>query len=410
MFRQGLVEQFMAFVQLLRPNFFCIQKMDRTWIRATRFSDEFTAGVDQFMSFVRDRFSPNDAIRCPCRNCLNQSSRSLKDVHDHVYLHGWSAIYTRWVHHGEDFDVDIVEFGEDENVPAYLGDVVDVEEPDNEDDHDSVEMIADLYTVVQQDGEQPMFVNVLEDAKHALCPGSVQSRFSFLVRLLHIKSYYRVSNTTFSAFLKLLLGSFPNCCLPDSYDKAKKYLKELGLGYELIDVCDNNCVLFRKGLEKHDICPKCKESRWVDGDAAKRIPKKILRYFPLIPRLKRMFANKATSEETRWHKDKRVAVENEMTHPADGLAWKDFDAVFPSFARDARNLRLGLATDGFNPFGNMNTTYSMWPVLVKVYNLPPWSCTAASNCIMALLIPGPKSPGKDFDIFLQPLIEELLKL
>ena len=169
-------------------------------------------------------------------------------------------------------------------------------------------------------------------------------------------------------------------------------------------------MLFRKGLEKHDICPKCKESRWVDGDAAKRIPKKILRYFPLIPRLKRMFANKATSEETRWHKDKRVAVENEMTHPADGLAWKDFDAVFPSFARDARNLRLGLATDGFNPFGNMNTTYSMWPVLVKVYNLPPWSCTAASNCIMALLIPGPKSLGKDFDVFLQPLIEELLKL
>ena len=71
MFRQGLVEQFMAFVQLLRPNFFCIQKMDRTWIRATRFSDEYTAGVDKFMSFVRDRFSPNDAIRCPYRNCLN---------------------------------------------------------------------------------------------------------------------------------------------------------------------------------------------------------------------------------------------------------------------------------------------------------------------------------------------------
>jgi len=27
-----------------------------------------------------------------------------------------------------------------------------------------------------------------------------------------------------------------------------------------------------------------------------------------------------------------------------------------------------------------------------------------------LLIPGPKSPGKDFDIFLEPLIEDLLKL
>ena len=121
-----------------------------------------------------------------------------------------------------------------------------------------------------------MFVKVLEDAKHALCPGSVQSRFSFLVRMLHIKSFYRISNTSFSAILKLLSGSFPNCGLLDSYDKAKKYLKELGLGYELIHICDNNCVLFRKDLINLDNCPKCKKSRWVDANGAKRLPKKIL--------------------------------------------------------------------------------------------------------------------------------------
>jgi hypothetical protein len=27
-----------------------------------------------------------------------------------------------------------------------------------------------------------------------------------------------------------------------------------------------------------------------------------------------------------------------------------------------------------------------------------------------LLIPGPASPGKDFDLFLEPLVEDLLKL
>ena len=118
------------------------------------------------------------------------------------------------------------------------------------------------------------------------------------MRLLHIKSFYRISNTALSVILKLLSGSFPNCGLPDSYDKAKRYLKELGLGYELIHVCDNNCALFRKDLANVDNYPKCKESRWVDADGAKWLPKKILRYFPLIPRPKRMFANKATSEET----------------------------------------------------------------------------------------------------------------
>ena len=93
-----------------------------------------------------------------------------------------------------------------------------------------------------------MFVKVLEDAKHALCPGFVQSRFSFLVRMLHIKSFYRISNTAFSAILKLLSGSFPNCGLPDLYDKAKKCLKELGLGYELIYACDNNLCCFERIL------------------------------------------------------------------------------------------------------------------------------------------------------------------
>ncbi|GJV33595.1 hypothetical protein Tco_1393995 [Tanacetum coccineum] len=34
----------------------------------------------------------------------------------------------------------------------------------------------------------------------------------------------------------------------------------------------------------------------------------------------------------------------------------------------------GLATDGFNPFGNLSQSYSMWPMILKTYNLPPWLC------------------------------------
>jgi len=68
---------------------------------------------------------------------------------------------------------------------------------------------------------------------------------------------------------------------------------------------------------------------------------------------------------------KRKYNEKEMTHPADGKAWEDFDNCWPDFAEDARNLRLGLATDGFNPFSNMSSSYSMWPIFVIPYNLPP---------------------------------------
>jgi len=99
-----------------------------------------------------------------------------------------------------------------------------------------------------------------------------------------------------------------------------------------------------------------------------------------------------------------------MSHPADGEAWQDFDRQYPDFVEDARNIRLGLATDGFNPFGNMNTKYSMWPVIVVPCNLPPWACMEESNFLMTLLIPGPSAPSKDFDVFLDPLVEDLLQL
>lgn len=99
-----------------------------------------------------------------------------------------------------------------------------------------------------------------------------------------------------------------------------------------------------------------------------------------------------------------------MSHAADGEAWKDFDRKYRTFAEDARNMRLAIATDGFNPFGKVSNSYSMWPVLVMPLNLPPWESVDPSNCIMSLLIPGPTSPGKDFDLFLEPLIEELLEL
>jgi hypothetical protein len=77
-----------------------------------------------------------------------------------------------------------------------------------------------------------------------------------------------------------------------------------------------------------------------------------------------------------------------MSHPADSEAWQDFDREFLEFAKDARNLRHGLATDDFNPFLEKNTKYSMWPMFVVPYNLPSWECMEESNFVMALLIPG----------------------
>ena len=41
------------------------------------------------------------------------------------------------------------------------------------------------------------------------------------------------------------------------------------------------------------------------------------------------------------------------------------DKEFPEFGNESRNLKLGLATDGMNPFWNLNSNHSSWPVFVS---------------------------------------------
>ena len=79
----------------------------------------------------------------------------------------------------------------------------------------------------------------------------------------------------------------------------------------------------------------------------------------------------------------------------------------PQFALEPCNVRLGLATDGFNPFGNMNNSYSMWPVILIPYNLPPWLVMKEPFFMLSLLIPGPHQPGNEIDVYMRPLVDEL---
>ena len=49
-----------------------------------------------------------------------------------------------------------------------------------------------------------------------------------------------------------------------------------------------------------------------------------------------------TAEEMRWRYEQQVPEENILSHLADSLVWKDFDAKHPHFASDLRNIMLGL--------------------------------------------------------------------
>jgi len=122
-----------------------------------------------------------------------------------------------------------------------------------------------------------------------------------------------------------------------------------------------------------------------------------------------MYATKNIAEQMRWHKE-NPRTPGKMCHPSDGEEWKRFDQMYPEFAEEPRNVRLGLCTDGFDPFGSFGRKYSCWPVMVTPYNLPPWLCMKRQFIFLSLIVPGPKSPKRNLDVYLQPLVEELKQL
>ena len=191
-------------------------------------------------------------------------------------------------------------------------------------------------------------------------------------------------------------------------------VKNLGLDYVKFDGCSNGCMLFRKDHKVDELCHTCGASRYlkypeVDSEVEyskkqHRVSAKFLRQFPFIYIVIRLFMCSKTKSFLRWNSEERTK-DWKLIHPSDGLAWKDFYRLHPDLTLYCCNVRLGLSSDGFNPFRTMSISHSTCQVLLLVYNLPHWMCMKYEYPILSLLIHGPWSPRNDIDI--QPLIDEL---
>ncbi|WVZ50945.1 hypothetical protein U9M48_002148 [Paspalum notatum var. saurae] len=178
--------------------------------------------------------------------------------------------------------------------------------------------------------------------------------------------------------------------------------RKRGLEVQKIYAYPNDCILYRGDYHELESCPVCKATRYkikrddprdIEGEPPrKRVPAKVMWYFPIIPRLRRLFRNTAHAKIIRWYKEERKK-DDMLRHPADGSQWRKIDRTYPDFAEDARNIRFGLSTDGLNPFSEMSSIHSTWPVTLCMYNLPPWLCLKQKFIMMPALIQGPKQPG-----------------
>ena len=394
---------------------------DRSWMYGSIDSSNYIDGVLEFCKFAvehQERIG-STGLYCPCVKCVNVEMVDNVDVmREHILRRGFRPQYHVWIWHGES---GIYEGSSD--VPQ--------EEPSPHDDVAYDEHHGDAYYDEDEDGDMNcvdemmegmeeelgkdsrVFETISEASQTPLYPGCTEwTKLSAVLELYSIKSESNWTDGSFTRLLKMLSRMLPKGNeLPNSNYYAKKLMCPFGLEYQKIHACPNDCVLYRNSYEQLAECPKCGEARYEreGAEGANGPPAKVLWYLPIIPRFKRLFSIKKDAKNLRWHVDGRKKG-GFLQHPADGPEWKTINRLHKSFGDEDRNLRLGLCTDGMNPFGTLSSKHSTWPVLLTIYNLPPWLCMKRKYLMLALLISGPTQPGNDIDVYLAPLVDDLRKL
>jgi ferredoxin-like protein FixX len=192
------------------------------------------------------------------------------------------------------------------------------------------EMLKAIQTDVTEDPpivEVETFFKLLKASKEPLHEHIEVTLLAFITRLVAIKSNYFFSNNCYNDLLKLISDILlkPHKLPKDMY-QSKKMMSALGLKYEKIDVCPDNCMLLWKEHSNEKKCLECGQSRFIkvvteDGEKVMtEIAQKQFRYFPITPRLKWLFISKRTMRHMRWHKQGIHENDGVMGNSSDGEA------------------------------------------------------------------------------------------
>jgi len=118
--------------------------------------------------------------------------------------------------------------------------------------------------------------------------------------LVNLKVRFRWSGKSFTELLVLLKNMFPNDnMLPKSHYEKKNILCPLGLEYQKIHACPNDCILYRNQFAEMRKCLTYGVSRYKvnddecsdDATTNNSRPSKVCWYLPIIPRFKRLFVS-----------------------------------------------------------------------------------------------------------------------
>ncbi|XP_026410581.1 uncharacterized protein LOC113305794 [Papaver somniferum] len=346
---------------------------NKKWMKCDRKSGEYIQGVRSFIQFAKNNGGGRVLFSCPCRNCMNGKGLvSLSEISLHLLKYGICLTYTTWRHHGESsvaarsrhrdnttavmdgnvtvgVDVDgNVTSAMDMDVNVTGGVDVDENVTAGVDVDENVTTNVDVDENVGTKGCCKKKLSAAERARVPLYPSCPKGKSALYVAIMvnNIKTQYAISDNGMTAMLELIKELLP--------EKTP---------------CQDKSSLLK--------CPVCQEPRYVrvfnDERKLTQVAQKTLRHFPIIARLKRFYSIPWIAEAMLWHFRAQKDI-NVMRHPVDSSAWRCADSFFPEFLRKHGML------------------------LLREFSM------------LCLLISGPRAPGKDIDVYLQPLIEELKEL
>nr|XP_051202093.1 uncharacterized protein LOC127315663 [Lolium perenne] len=375
-------------------------------------------------------------IRCPCQKCglrqwIDPDSGQLEE---HLLRRGFMLGFNEEpaVNVGHEEEADIGR--EDEESPEHGVHHEEGEADEGDDDAggdgggDAESTQTPLMSALRDPHVQELLLkdtgNAKPEAKLAqmevdgmtpLYPGCrpEDTRLSVTLECLEMKAEHKWTDNSFSDNMKSWHARLPkDNTLPTSIDEAKKVVCPLDLLHVKYHACINDCALFRNEYKDRTTCPVCGQGRYKRGN--KKVPLKVVWYFPITPRLHRYFVDPKEAKLMQWHAEREKPADDLekgkiLTHPADASQWNALDIEFADeFGSEPRNVRLGMSTDGLNPFGNQSSMHNTWSVFVWPYNLPLAMHKAAVNhgfkaCVKCMdktpHLQLPKDPGSSKTVF-----------
>jgi hypothetical protein len=271
-------------------------------------------GFINFATFMTGNFTEG-GIRCPYRKCQNKKYLHPGVVMMHLLHKGFMENYRCWYAHGEVF---VCNKSMRERVVRSTSSASNVHEVANDNSTNPYRnMIMDVIRMNQGNvsqcpivEEEPnadatRFFDLLKDFDKSLWDCCTNhSKLSIIAQVFIIKLDHGLSEAGYDKIIEWTRSILPEGNkLKENFYATKSMMKPLGLGYQKIDMCPNFCMLYYLENVELTECMTCGHSGYKSRTGREKtlVAYKKLRYFPITPKLQRLFMSPRTAEHMTWH-------------------------------------------------------------------------------------------------------------